>query len=80
MCAALSMLMFTLQAAVEDHMEAMLPAVYQADGTMTVRCTPAPRHKMACRTIYRTIFAGCELLARQYPEYVQAIKTEQEGM
>ncbi len=79
-CAALSMLMFTLQAAVQDHIEILMPSVYQADGAMSVRCSPAPRQKKTCRTLYRTIFAGWELLGKQYPEYGQVIQTEQEGM
>lgn len=79
-CAAVSMLAFTLEAAVKDHMETLLPSVYHADGKIVIRCTPAPRHKKTCRTIFRTIFAGFELLGQQYPEYVQAIQTEQEGM
>lgn len=73
-CAAASMLMFTLQAAVEDHMQALMPTVLHTDGEIRISCRPAPRQKKLCRTIYRTIFTGCELLAQNYPDHVMTIR------
>lgn len=75
-CAALSMLMYTLEAAVEDHQQALMPAVYKADGMFSVRCSPTPRNRRMCRTILQTIFRGCELLSVEYPQHVQTIKQE----
>ena len=75
-CAALSMLRATLEAAIEDHQQALMPAVYKADGIFSVRCRPSQRNRRMCRTILQTIFRGCELLSVQYPQHVQSILQE----
>ena len=78
-CAALSTLMFTLESAVMERRELLFPAVCRRPGEMRVQCRPRPGQEKACREIYRTVFAGCELLGREYPAYVQAVKTGLEG-
>lgn len=75
-CAALSMLMFTLEASVQDHAQALMPTIYKADGKFMVRCSPTDRNRRMCRTILQTIFRGCELLSADYPEQVQTIRQE----
>lgn len=77
-CAALSVLMFTLEEAVMDHKETMLPTVSHADGGIRIQCRPKDKHKRTCRTIFRTIYTGCELMSSRFPEYVQTSR-EQEG-
>ena len=78
-CSALSMLMYTLEAALTDHKEALLPSIGKADGHARFHCSPTKGNKTMCKTIFATIFSGFELLANQYPQNVTAIKREQEG-
>ena len=73
-CAALSVLMFTLEEAVEDHRETLLPTISHTDGEIRIQCRPKDKHRKTCRTIFQTIYAGCELMASRFPEYVQSIK------
>ena len=73
-CAAASMLMFTLEATVADHIQALMPTVVKTDGEIRISCRPAPRQKRLCRTIMRTIYTGCELLQQAYPDNVKTIR------
>ena len=76
-CAAVSTLMYTLIEAVGNHFEALMPNIYMADGEASVSCSPGKGHKAVCWTIMETVFTGCELLAKEYPEHVQAIKLQE---
>ncbi len=71
-CAALSALTQTLEAALEDSREEMLPTVRKAPGEALIICRPEAQQERRCRDIMGTVFIGFELLANRYPEYVTA--------
>lgn len=71
-CAAVTMLMRTLEASVMDNKERLRPTVCHRNGYARIQCDPAPRARAKAKEIYATIYRGYELLAIQYPEYVQA--------
>ena len=77
-CAALSMLMFTLEETVQDMRETLLPTITHTKSGVRIRCRPSGVYCIICRTIFRTVYTGCELLSRHYPEFVQT--TELEGI
>lgn len=77
-CAAATILMRTLQAAVMEEPAHFLPNVLKRDGYVRIECNPKTQWKARCRVIYKTIFIGYELLATQYPENVQTYTAEEE--
>ena len=70
-CAALSILAATLEAAVSDRAETLLPSVCRGPGRLRISCRPVPESCGLCRSIYETVFTGFELLGSRYPEHVQ---------
>lgn len=70
-CAALSILTATLEAAVLDRKERLLPAVGKGPGRVRISCRPEPASRGLCRSIFETVFTGFELLSSCYPEHVQ---------
>lgn len=76
-CAAVSILLYTLIDAVQDRAETLTPSICMADGKASVRCHTAMRDRQEADTIYGTVFTGCERLAREFPQYVEAIKIEE---
>ncbi len=76
-CAAMSILMYTLIETVSNHMETLMPSIRMQDGEVEVRCHPSQGRKTMCRTILETVFTGCEILANEYPQFVQTIKIQE---
>lgn len=77
-CAAATILMRTLQAAVQEYPAQYMPSVYKRDGYVRIECNPKAKWTARCREIYKTVFIGYELLAAQYPMNVQTYKTEED--
>lgn len=77
-CAAATILMRTLQAAVQEEPARFMPNILKRDGYARIACSPKPKWTVRCREIYRTTFIGYELLAAQYPMNVQTYKAEEE--
>lgn len=73
-CAALTILMRTLEASAEDEASGMQPTLLHRDGYVRVQCRPGKKHTARCREMMRTVFRGYELMAAQYPENVQAYR------
>ena len=71
-CAAESILLLTLEAALEDSGELLLPTVRKRPGEAMIRCEPEAGHERKCREIMHTVFIGFQLLANRYPENVSA--------
>ena len=70
-CAAETILMRALVAAVMDEQSKLCPSVRQRSGYAKVQCSPTPRAKTMCKAMMQTIFTGYELLAQHYPEHVK---------
>lgn len=71
-CAAASILMLTLEAALEDCGEELLPTIRKKPGEAMIFCDPEPEYEEKCRNIMRSVFIGYELLANRYPNNVTA--------
>lgn len=71
-CAAASILMQTLETALQDCADELLPTVRKRPGEAMIYCDPEPEQERKCRDIMRTIFAGYELLANSYPDNISA--------
>lgn len=69
-CAAASILLHTLTAALQDRGESFLPVISTVPGEARISCNALPRALKACRDIFSVIFTGYELLEIQYPQYV----------
>ena len=69
-CAALSMLTATLEAAAEAQAERLRPTVRRSPGRVQIRCRPEPDSRGLCRCVFETVFAGFTLLGGQYPDKV----------
>ncbi|MBQ9685160.1 MAG: ribosomal-processing cysteine protease Prp [Oscillospiraceae bacterium] len=70
-CAALSMLMLTLERRMLDQAEQMLPTISRGPGRFLIRCRPGDSWERSCRESFETIFAGLTLLAEERPDCVQ---------
>ena len=77
-CAALSMLMMTLERRMQEQAEEMLPAVSRGPGSFMICCRPEDEALARCRESFDTVFAGLALLAENRPEYVTAQLTNGE--
>ena len=75
-CAAASILAFTAVAAAEDNKEKYLPRITQHDGEMRIECRPTSSYITPCRRMLDTIYAGYEILANEYPDFVRTTKEE----
>ena len=76
-CAALSILTATLEAAVIEREEKLLPSIGKSPGRVRISCRPDPESVWLCRSLFETIFTGFELLGGSYPEHVQTIRTQE---
>ena len=77
-CAAATMLMRTLEEAVQRHGESMRPGIRHRAGYARIQCSPARGARTRCRTIFETVFVGYELLSERYPEHVRADIVEED--
>ena len=69
-CAALSMLMMTLERRMQERAEAVLPVVSRGPGSFMIRCAPELDAERLCRESFDTIAAGLAVLAENRPECV----------
>jgi len=77
-CAALSMLMMTLEARMQEQSEEMLPVISRGQGRFAISCRPEEDAAERCRESFDTVFAGLSLLGENRPEYVSVICTDGE--
>ena len=66
-CAALSMLMMTLQRRTQETAERTLPSIRREPGCFAIRCTPEGDEAL-CRECFDTVAAGLAVLAENRPE------------
>ena len=69
-CAALSMLMMTLERRMEDRAEEALPVISRGPGRFEIRCDPEDGAEALCRESFDTVAAGLALLAENRAENV----------
>lgn len=76
-CAAASMLAFTLGAAVADLYAGeklkQQPEIYMEAGAASVNCKPHRSHFDEAYKAYNIIQTGYQILSERYPEYVKII-------
>lgn len=77
-CAALSMLMMTLQRRMEDRAEEALPMISRGPGRFEIACEPEDEEEALCRESFDTVAAGLALLAENRPEFVSFRLSEEE--
>ena len=77
-CAALSMLMLTLEARCREREEDFLPTLSRAPGEFSIQCRPEEGQEACCRESFDTVFAGLALLAEHEPEHVSVRFTDGE--
>ena len=70
-CAALSMLMMTLERRMEEQQERMHPSVRRETGSFSIRCRPEKEWESACREGFETVYAGLRLLAEERSDCVR---------
>lgn len=78
-CAALSMLMMTLEARCLERAEQTLPVLRRAPGRFMIACRPAEEDEVRCRESFDTVFAGLSLLAENRPACVSVTLTDSES-
>ena len=69
-CAAASILMLTLEEALERRRELFRPGVERRPGEAVISCMASAGNEGRCRDIMETVFTGYELLADSYPDSV----------
>lgn len=69
-CAALSMLMMTLERRMEDRAERMLPVIRRGEGSFLIECGPDAADEALCRESFDTVAAGLALLAENRADCV----------
>lgn len=69
-CAALSMLMMTLEERMTAQSEQMGPVISRGQGRFAIQCCPAREKEPLCRESFDTVAAGLSLLAENRPEHV----------
>lgn len=73
-CAAESILLFTLSDWLYRREELMGPMVYLGDGEAEIRCRPrGRRNERRCREVMEAFVRGYELLGEKYPERVTVL-------
>ena len=77
-CAALSMLMLTLEARCREREEDFLPTLSRAPGEFSIQCRPEEGQEACCRESFDTVAAGLSLLAEREPEHVSVEIDESE--
>lgn len=71
-CAAESILLFTLTDWLYRREELMRPMVYLSDGAAEIRCRPRGRRNIRrCRELMEAFVRGFEILGEKYPERVE---------
>ena len=69
-CAALSMLMMTLEARMTERAERRLPVISRGQGRFEIQSSPEAEEEALCRESFDTVAAGFALLAENSPAYV----------
>jgi len=69
-CAALSMLMMTLERRMQERAEMTMPAVQRGPGRFMIACRPEEDCEALCRESFDTVAAGLALLAENRAENV----------
>ena len=71
-CAAVSILFYTLAQAVTDSADMLekKPEIWTEDGNGSVSCKPKKAFLATIQRTYWTILTGIELLAEEYKEYI----------
>lgn len=74
-CASASILAYTIAQCIENmQTEGKLKRIDEMsiqDGAVTVVCTPKEEHRQEVIDIYLTVRTGFELLAHNFPQYVE---------
>lgn len=73
-CSAASVLAYTLAnnvAGLEADGKVRGMTLELNNGSAEIRCTPCARYREVVKLIYCTIIQGFEMLARDYPEFVE---------
>lgn len=74
-CAAATILMRTLQAAVQEEPARFMPNILKRDGYARIACSPKPKWTVRCREIYRTTFTRLpDIMARENPSLLEQIR------
>lgn len=76
-CCAVSTLAYTLMTAAaetDETVDSFDPVIYEAPGEIRVMCEP--KDEARCTEMFRTICAGLEALAEQYPDYITYTKED----
>ena len=69
-CAALSMLMMTLERRMEEWAEKTLPVIRRGAGSFMLECRPEAEDEALCRESFDTVAAGLALLAENRADCV----------
>ena len=69
-CAALSMLMMTLERRMQERAEKTMPALRRGPGSFMIVCRPEEGEERLCRESFDTVAAGFALLAENRSENV----------
>ena len=72
-CAAASMLVFTLAAAMEEAGLQRAPEIESACGSFRIAVRPREGERALVEAVFAAIGAGYRLLAARYPEYVRVM-------
>lgn len=72
-CSALSMLFYTLADSLNksEHMLKKHPIIKMEDGNGYIKCKPRKEYQANITLMYWTILNGFQLLAEEYPEYIE---------
>lgn len=71
-CAAVSILFYTLNEALCDCREMLTDFNTSAEeGESTIKCTPKPEYAANIETVYMTVLTGMQLMANEYPDHVK---------
>jgi len=73
-CAAESILLYTLLDWVQRREALMHPQVFLTEGNARIVCRPERKDTRRCREIMEAVFRGYELLAEGYPMCVEIKK------
>lgn len=81
-CAAASMLAYTLAAAVDEAEDKMRssPIISLTPGHARVICAPFPEEYERIRSLYEFTVRGYRLLAEKNPAYIKLISCPREGL
>lgn len=79
-CAALSMLMMTLERRMQETAERSFPSVSRSPGHFAIACRPTEDFSALCRESFETVAAGLALLAERESAFVSfGREIEEEG-